>query len=216
MSQTPTLAEVLTSALDARLDRVHTSLPAKVLSYNATKQMVDVSPLIKTRFFDETGAPIVEALPVVTNVPVIFPGSGSFGLTFPVTTGDIVLLIFAESSLDKWKSQGGTVDPLDHRKHDLSDAVAIVGLRPLPNVLHNVPDSNFITLGSDSGLSDFVALAAKTNARLANLEAAMNSHAHASFGAPATPIPGVLPVETITPGTGIVGSVGSAVVKIKG
>lgn len=65
--------------------------------------------------------------------------------------------------------------------------------------------------------SDAMALASRTDARLAHLEAAFNAHVHATAApgppVPPTPIPGVIPVEAPPPGSGFVGTVASAVVK---
>ena len=60
-----------------------------------------------------------------------FPGAGGYRITFPVAEGDTGLLLFAESSLDKWLVSGGTVDPEDDRRHDLTDAVFLPGCATL-------------------------------------------------------------------------------------
>ena len=73
---------------------------------------------------------------MVTGVPVVFPMGAFGGVTFPVQVGDTVLLVCSSSSLDAWLAgNGGEVDPQDDRRHDLSDAIAIPGLRatPLPS-----------------------------------------------------------------------------------
>lgn len=210
MSHTPTLDECITAAIESRLKEVHTGMPAKVTRYDVTKQLCDAAPLIKTRFLDESGAAIVQELPVVTNIPVVFPGSGNFGLTFPVAVGDVVWLAFSESSLDKWKSQGGTVDPVDPRRHALADAVAVVGLRPFNSPFAG--DGQFITIGSKDGQAQFVALANKVLDELVLLKDVFTAW---------TPVPndgGAVLKTALT--TLITGgwphSVASATVKIKG
>lgn len=227
MSRTPTMAEVILAAIESRLMEVHTGIPAKVTRYDAAKQLIDAAPLIKTRFFNENGESIVEALPVVTNVPVIFPGSGNFGMTFPVAVGETVWLAFSEASLDKWKSQGGTVDPLDPRKHALADAVAMVGLRPFSSPFGG--DSQYIMIGSKNGVADFVAVATKVQNELNALRTAFLNHGHnvttagspaaqvGTTGTPGTALPVPAPVPPLVPMVvAAVGSVGSATVKIKG
>jgi len=44
MTESPTLAKLLQYAIEGRLLEVHTALIAKVESYDAEKQVVDVSP----------------------------------------------------------------------------------------------------------------------------------------------------------------------------
>jgi phage baseplate assembly protein V len=63
-----------------------------------------------------------------------------------------------------------------------------------------------------AGDGDALALASKVESRLAHLEAALNTHVHASFGTPATPVPLVFPVEDPA-GSGVVGAVASGKVK---
>ena len=76
----------------------------------------------------EDGTNQTGPLPVIPSVPVCFPGSGAFRVTFPVAKGDTGLLVFCSRSIDRWLSEGGSVDPQDDRTHDLSDAVFVPGL----------------------------------------------------------------------------------------
>lgn len=209
----PSFAEVVTRAIDSRLIDLHTALPAKVTRYDASKQQCDAKPLIKSFYETEEGTWVSSSLPVVTNVPVSFPGGGGFRLVFPLQPGDIVLLVFAEGSLDKWLAQGGEVDPIDPRRHALSDAIAIPGLRSF-NEPWSDAEGSFITLGSDSGSADFVALAAKVNARLDAIQTTLAGHQHlsAGSGSPTTPAP---PGPT-SQDPGGTNAVGSATVKVKG
>lgn len=118
------LSDAVNQAIENRLSAVHTSLPGRIVQYDAATQLAEVKPLIKRRYPDGT----TESLPVITNVPVILPAGGGGLLSFPVRQGDQVLLIFCEKSLDVWISKGGEVDPLDRRNFNLSDAIAITGL----------------------------------------------------------------------------------------
>lgn len=150
MSRTPSLADVFHKALDNQLLDMHFSIPARVTRYDNTKQLVDAQPLIKTAYLDEEEAQVVERLPVVTNVPVMFMSGGGFRLTLPVAVGDTVWLFFSEASLDKWLSQGGEVDPVDYRRNALTDAVAFPGVRDFAHALASAPAST-LSLGKDGG-----------------------------------------------------------------
>lgn len=124
------LVDALRSAIDSRLLELHTAIPAEVLSFDATKATVNVQPSIKRKMSDGS----VVSLPVIQNVPICYPqGNGSI-ICFPLAKGDPVLLVFSERSLDIWWTKGGNVDPLDARKHNLSDAIAIPGVTPGPRV----------------------------------------------------------------------------------
>lgn len=123
---TPTLAEFLDDGINAKLLDVHTCIPGIVVRFDAEKQIADIQPALK-RKFSETQ---IEPLPVVTNVPVVYPRSSNSIMYFPLNKGDSVLLLFAERSIDRWISQGGIVDPADVRKHHLSDGICVPGLFP--------------------------------------------------------------------------------------
>lgn len=122
-STTPTFTEVIKNAIEARLVDVHTSIPGEVVAFYPEKQMADVQPALKRKFANGK----IEPLPVVTNVPVVYPRSSNSIIYFPLSKGDSVLMIFAERSIDRWAAQGGIVDPADVRKFHLSDAVCIPG-----------------------------------------------------------------------------------------
>lgn len=160
---TPTLAQAVRAAIEARLVDVHTSIPARVESYDAAKLKVSVKPLIKRGYPDEAGDRVVESLPVITDVPVAFLGTGAFRFTFPIAKGDTVMLMFSQASLDIWLAKGGEVDPVDDRHHSINDAIAIpVDLRPFTNAKPAstdalVVEASEIRLGSDDA-SDPVAL----------------------------------------------------------
>lgn len=148
--RSPTLAEVLRGAIDARLADLHTAIPARVEKYDAATQMVECKPLIKSSILGEDGKPITETLPVVVNVPVVFPGAGGFRLTFPIQPGDTVLLIFSEASIDEWLNDGAEVLPGDARRFNLSDAIAVPGLHPKSKSWTGA-STNSVTIGKDGG-----------------------------------------------------------------
>ncbi len=121
-----TLADLLRLSTARSLLDVHVSMPGRIESYDAAKQEASVQPLIKVALADGSEA----SLPVINQVPVIWPRGGGAILSFPLQAGDTVLLVFSERSLDEWLQQGGELAPDDPRSHDLSDAVAIPGLYP--------------------------------------------------------------------------------------
>jgi hypothetical protein len=122
------LSQVIRRALKSYGETVHTAMPAQVVSYSAATKQVNVQPVLD---FDLLigGQLQPQKLPVIYNVPVVFPGSSKFCIQWDLVKGDGVLLIFSEASIDKWKSgSGGETDPGDTRRFALSDAVAIPGL----------------------------------------------------------------------------------------
>lgn len=126
MSNTLSITDAVRAAILYQLSGMHTCLPGRIESYDYTVQKASIQPLLNKVF---SNGDIVQ-MPILNNVPVMFPRAGGASLTFPVVKGDTVLLVFSERSLDNWKGTGGIVSPEDPRKFDLSDAVAIVGLYP--------------------------------------------------------------------------------------
>lgn len=124
MNSSDNLTDAIKQAIWNVLVGIHTALPAEVSKYDPSGPKVEVKPLIKKVYKDET----ILDLPVIVSVPVIFPRTGRFKITYPLEKGDGVLLVFAERSLETWLSKGTAVAPQDPRKFDLSDAVAIPGL----------------------------------------------------------------------------------------
>ncbi len=126
VNETPTLIKNIRDAIAADRAELHTAMPATVESYDAATGMVSVAPCLKRKY---ANGDLVD-LPVISNVPVLFPRGGNAAITFDLQPGDVVLLVFAERSVDGWKTTGGKVDPKDPRKHALSDAFAIPGGYP--------------------------------------------------------------------------------------
>lgn len=125
--------------IESRLRDLHTAIPGTIVSFNAVKQTATVQPSIKRIFvLKNPGQSAVVSqvnLPLCVDVPVQFPGGGGFFLTFPVMPGDGCLLQFSERAIDFWYQNGGQQLPSEYRLHDLSDAIATVGLNSQPNVI---------------------------------------------------------------------------------
>lgn len=158
----PTMAEVLSSAMDARLLRLYTMLPATVTAYDAATQKVSIKPGIKESYLDEEDQRQIESLPVIPGVPVVFLGAGGFRITCPISDGNLIIegntvpattgaAVFAQRSLDRWLSGSGQeVDPEIDHMHALTDAVFFPGLRPFGAALGSCP-TDHMTVGADAG-----------------------------------------------------------------
>jgi hypothetical protein len=214
-----TLAELIRRAIEARLAEVRVAIPGTIQKFDAATQLAEVRPDLQELRFDESDAELSESLPVVSDVPVQFPGAGGFVITFPVQPGDPCLLVFSDRSLDKWIENGGEVDPVDLRRHHLSDAVALLGVRSKPQALSSF-NADCLSLGKDGEAEDFVALAQKVHDEIDALRGKladfwMHQHTGTVSGAVCTTTattPPTIPAFPPAP----VGSVASATVKVKG
>jgi hypothetical protein len=128
--QTPSWAQVIMDAIEARLIDVHTAMPGIVDSYDPSTGLASVKPALKRVYLNGDTVD----LPVIKRVPVLMPraSGGAAYVSMPLKQGDPVTMIFSERSLDVWKSTSGgsTVDPGDPRKHHLADAYCFPGGYP--------------------------------------------------------------------------------------
>jgi hypothetical protein len=68
--------------------------------------------------------------PMITSVPVAYPGSDGMRVSGPIFPGARGWLFFAQRSIDDWINTGGPVDPaFDYQWHNLSDAIFVPGAR---------------------------------------------------------------------------------------
>ena len=225
-TNSPSMDRVIVEAIQTALFDLHTGLPGRVVAVH--EALVDVQPLLQRTVLDVNDQELTHDLPILVNVPIQYPAWGTWSVTAQLVVGDTVFLAFCERSLDIWLDapEDVTLDPLDARKHDLSDAVAIPSLRrkgrPLP--LHqtdlwigNADGSVRIALCQDGTVRLGSAAASKGVARATDpvridpeIESAVIAWATA-VGAAAKPQPIPFPT-TITKLTGTITS-GSAKVK---
>lgn len=160
--RSPTLPEVLRIFGESLKRSIFTMLPGKVESYDASRKSVDVKPMVQNEFINERGETISESLPVISDVPIIYPeGQLADGtktiLNFPVAKGSYVMLLFSQRSLDKYiAGNGEEVSPTDLKTHHISDAVAIPGLAPYAERPSQSVSDNGLLFGLDNGTQIFV------------------------------------------------------------
>ncbi|MFM3842788.1 Gp138 family membrane-puncturing spike protein [Klebsiella pneumoniae] len=111
----------------AIMSAMRVAMPGIIQSFDPDAVTAVVQPAIKGAEQDESGAEVSVNLPLLVDVPVVFPRGGGCTLTFPVSEGDECLVIFADRCIDFWWQSGGVQEPVDGRMHDLSDAFCIVG-----------------------------------------------------------------------------------------
>jgi hypothetical protein len=124
-----TFESAVKALFDYQMRNIFTAIPAKVMQVeDAGEQRVAVKPLINNVFPDWEDS--IE-FPTILSVQLMFPSSSTSAFTFPVNAGDTVLLVFAQSCMDVFKSGDGTTQPpSDYRRFDKRDAIAIPGLFP--------------------------------------------------------------------------------------
>lgn len=220
-NRTPTLADVIRAAIDQDRADLNVCLPGQLTSYDATQQKGDVQPLLRRPLVDSDGNDIeAEVLPSIPSVPIVFPRSGQYFISFPLKVGDLVTLFFVQRSLDRFMTNAAAVtDPVDLRMHDISDAIAMPGLYPFPQALTSAHADNLV-IGNDitgtqihvkaaevhlgaENAAEFVALGQKVDTAVTNIQGKLDSligkftlHTHGAGALVAPPSGG--PVTGIT------------------
>lgn len=150
-------AVIIAEAVRDALFDLHTGLPGRVESFDSARGTVDVLPLLKRVYQDPDDASEVKEfeLPVIPDVPIVYPAGGGWSITFPLEPGDLVYISFAERSLDRWKAAdaGSTVDPQLVSLHPLDGAVAIPALRPPTDKLSGL-DRGGLRVGKEGGSTE--------------------------------------------------------------
>ena len=100
------------------------ALPGTVEAWNPETQAADIRPAARPK--NQRGGSEAKPLPILKDVPVFLPRGLEAQCT--VSPGDACLVIFSDYPLDAWLT-GDETAPAPDRMHDLSDAVAFVGIR---------------------------------------------------------------------------------------
>lgn len=192
MDQTPSLIQLLKQAIDKRLLYVHTALIGRVESYDANTQLADIQPLLKRSIHTDQAQSKQEALPLLVDVPIIFPRAGGFFISLPVQPGDCVQVLFNETSIDEFLTE--MPSPIASAgRFTLQGAVAIPGIYPHSRPLKDAHAANFVAgkddgvqihidgekirLGSDKA-DEALAIASKVKEELEKIKSAFNLHSH--------------------------------------
>lgn len=142
-------SKALSDRIETAVADLHTAIPGRIKSYDATKQTATVQIALR-RLFRPIDQPAqeIEVSPII-DVPVLFPRAGGYSITFPVAVDDPCLVVFAERDIGGWLENGATAIPPTARKHDYSDAVAILGLWPTPDSLSPAASTSALQLRRD-------------------------------------------------------------------
>lgn len=120
---------------------IQTSYPATILDVSnlASGQTITVQPLIHIEYEDGQ----LVRLPIIYDVPVLFPSGDECMMSFPLKPGGVVGLVFVKNSLEEFiESNDPTFyTPVDRRYFSLSDCFALPSLFTKRNNLSPHPDN---------------------------------------------------------------------------
>jgi len=132
----PSWGEVLDAVLTSRLRSVHTAMVGEIRSYSAANQTAEVTLAVEL----EATSGVFEALPPLSDVPVLWPGAWA--------AGDSCLVVFCEESFAKWWDTGSVEPPEVLRRHGLH-AVCIPVVARADQTVQFVALANLVTAALD-------------------------------------------------------------------
>ncbi len=112
----------------------------KIVSFDKTDQTASIQILHRIDNNYDLDMDKTIEYPLLCKVPIVVLQGGGANITFPIKEGDQCLVLFCDYMLDNWWLSGEVSSSDFPRRHDLSDAVAIVGLSALPNVIKDYSD----------------------------------------------------------------------------
>lgn len=214
--RTPTLTEIIEKGARKVLGSKHTCMIAKVTKWDDSKGAVDVKPLFRERFNDDTFG----NFEIIQGVPFIFDRWGSFVIKARPEVGQEVMLHIHERSLDEYLTTSREdIEPRDPRRFDLMDAVATPGPSRYQDAIDTPPGTLVIGVeGTDTkieideagevrigaGASDGVANGNTSDTNFTNIDARLTVNetfleaVASSLGIPytASPVPGPSSTES--------------------
>jgi hypothetical protein len=127
------LSSAVSSNLNNRVNKIHTSFPAKVVSVSVDGTIVDVQPMIRNKN---------RSYPILFDIPFLTPSIGKVGLFYKPKVDDEVLIHCSESDFDSWYKTSVESNESNMMRHDMSNAIAVCGFDSVKNkkVLNKTTD----------------------------------------------------------------------------
>jgi hypothetical protein len=180
-------------AINNRVNQIHTTFPAKVVSVSKDGYTVDVKPMIRNKD---------RQYPVLFDVPFLTPSIGNKGLFFSPEIGDELLISCSESDFYLWYETGESSPESNMKRHDLSNAVAMMGFDSNKNkramkkdeALAIEADKSSIVIKKDGEIvinngKDYLVKFSDLKSILDSVIKNYNAHTHAVVNEAATPTP---------------------------
>lgn len=140
INQDKTLQQIFSEVINSIKVSLHCIKIGEIIEFNKENQTAKVKVL---HIMDENYNTRLEQeleYPVLGDVPVVIMGGGGTYISHPIATGDQCLLLFCDYMIDNWWITGEAQPSIVPRKHDISDAIAIVGLNATPKAIQEYSD----------------------------------------------------------------------------
>lgn len=128
----PTLASLLELFKGNVMMEINCHQVGEIVSFDSSTQTAEVQiKMLKMQNGE------LKDFPILIDCPCVVLGGGKGVITFPIKQGDSCLVLFNDRDIDNWYASGQKMLPRTERKHNYSDAIALVGVRNLQNKIEN-------------------------------------------------------------------------------
>ena len=152
------LNEVIDEAMLRNFVEARTAVPGNVLAYRGPgvvgPEYVKVEIGVKGTLRDGRNL----TLPEVDRVPILWPGGNGFHSGIDLAKGDELLCVVSDRAIDSWLQGGGVQVPTNGRLHDITDIVALPGLRSVKQAITVQRGAATWYIGTDSGAAPWIRL----------------------------------------------------------
>ena len=131
-------AAIVEAGMNAMAKEIRVAIPGIVEAWDKDTQTVSVRCAIRERIRNDENISEME-IPMLVDVPVVFPSAGGYSFLACPAKGDECLVIFADMCIDAWWQNGSVQSQMEYRRHDLSDGFAIMGCWSQPNLRKKFP-----------------------------------------------------------------------------
>jgi hypothetical protein len=165
----PSEEEVHEARMEQLLLSMDGPMPGRVQSYDPVHQVADVVPQVRNPYPQPDGTYVFEDLPVIPDVPILWPRCGKWFMAMSVEPGDAVVIIPGGVAPDRWRREGvtdaltgvaravrGVTNPGDMARFHIANAYAIPAGETYGGALRHAPPSHppahpaaSLTVGSD-------------------------------------------------------------------
>lgn len=108
-------------------------IPGVIQQYDHKTNTASIQPAIREEIVNEDNTVQYINLPILVNVPIIFPSCSIGSIKMLLKQGDECLVLFSDLSIDNFWKYANVQNPIEVRRHDLSDGIAIPCVLSQPN-----------------------------------------------------------------------------------
>ena len=142
---------IIRKALDAFAFNMRVCIPGIIQEFDREKQTATVKVAVREHIVNlANGEKRWEEIPPLLDVPITFPRAGGYGVYCAVNPGDECLVMFGDMCIDGWWQSGDVQNQIEKRRHDLSDAFAILGCWSQPRIIPDYPETG-VQVRNDAG-----------------------------------------------------------------